>query len=69
MLSHFNIAIVCSRIQGPIVEEALKQCIDHVEIAYYYDQSISCSGTYVYIRMHRILITIACLCIDSRWWV
>ena len=58
MFPHFNIAIVCSSsIQWPTVEEALKQFVDNVEIAYYYDQSVSCSGTGY---THRIVITITC---------
>lgn len=40
-----DIAIVCSlHTQAPIVEVALRQCIDHVETAFYYNQSVSCSG-------------------------
>lgn len=44
-LALYNIAVVCScRDKGAIIEERLKQCLDHVEAAFYYDQSISCSG-------------------------
>ena len=44
-MSLFNIIVVCScGEQVPVVEETLKQCLDHVELAYFYDQSISCSG-------------------------
>ena len=41
----YNVAVVCFLDKGALIEDVMKQCIDHVETAFFYDQSISCSGT------------------------
>ena len=42
-LTLYNVVIACcSQDKREGIEDALKQCLDHVET---YDQSVSCSGT------------------------
>ena len=73
-LTLYNVAIVCcSRDKGEAIEDALKQCLDHVETAFYYDQSVSCSGTVCvmysnnFSRLNEALI-VGTYFTTHRWW-
>ena len=48
MLPMFNVAIICSEIrQLQTVHEAVQPCFNHVEHLYFYNRSISLSGSYI----------------------
>ena len=43
-MPYFNIAMIFTCHNQVLAEETLGQCVEHVETAFFYDQSISCIG-------------------------